>query len=140
MARYGETVWQFETAQFRVELQVEPEELAPEDSFEFQDDIDAVRNGEVEWFCASVVVFWNDREIGRDSLGGCAYNTIREFYTSHRDADPMHRNCTLMRRAWQGGNDPDAKISICHYFPSMVREAVAEARKALCDVPRLRCA
>lgn len=140
MAQYGETVWQFKTARFCAELQIEPEETAPEDSFEFQDDIDAVRNGTVEWFCATVVVSWNGREVGRDSLGACAYNSIREFYTSHRDADSMNRNCTLMRRAWQGGNDPDAKISLCHYFPSMVREAIRNARNNLRDVPRLRCA
>lgn len=133
-----ETVWEFRTARFRVVLEIEPEDMDPADSFQFQEDIDAVRNGEVEWFQAIVAVYCDGRKVAWDALGGCAYKTVQEFYTSHRDPDPMNRNCTIMRRAWKGGNDPDAKISICHYFPSMVSQAIAEARKVLGDVPRLR--
>ena len=97
-----ETVWEFRTPQFRVALEIWPEDMDPADSFEFQDDIDAVRNGAVEWFHAEVSVYYvepngSERRIGFDSLGGCAYNTVREFYTSHRDADPMNRNCSIMR-------------------------------------------
>ena len=137
---HRETVWQFETKRFRVALEIEPEDMDPADSFLFQEDIDAVRNGDVEWFCASVSVYLDDVRIAWDSLGGCAYRTIEEFYTSHRDLDPMNRNCTIMRRAWKGGNDPDAPISICHYFPSMVKEAIGEARKVICTMPDVRCA
>ena len=138
--RNFEKVWEFNTARFRIALEIEPEYMDPADSFQFEEDIDAVRNGEVEWFCACVSVYLDDKRIAWDYLGGCAYKTIREFYESHRDTNPLNRNCTIMRRAWNGANDPDAKISICHYFPSMVRSAIAEARKELCDVPRLRCA
>jgi len=133
-----ETVWEFETKRFRVALEIEPEEMDPADSFCFDDDIEAVRNGSVEWFGARVSVYLDDLRVAWDYLGGCAYTTIREFYESHRDADPMNRNCTIMRRAWNGANDPNAKISVCHYFPSMVREAIAEARKALANMPELR--
>ena len=70
----------------------------------------------------------------RDGLGGCAYKTVREFYTSHRDADPMNQDCSAMRAA-RGSN-----VAICHYFPDMVSEAIADARRNLADVPRIRAA
>lgn len=127
-----ETVWEFRTAGFRIALEIEPEDMVPEDSFEFQDDIDAVRNGTVEWFCARVVVYHGDMRVAWDSLGGCAYNSVREFYTSHRDPDPMNRNCSAMRAA-RGG------VYIGHYFPDMVRQAIREARETLCGAPKLRC-
>lgn len=99
-----ETVWEFKTARFRVALEISPEDLDPADSFEFQDDIDAVRNGNVEWFQAKVAVYFEGKEIAADYLGACAYNTVREFYESHR----KHK---------QGD-----------YFTDMVHEAVRQAR------------
>ena len=128
-----ETVWQFETQRFRIALEIESEDMDPADSFCFDEDIAAVRNGDVEWFCAIVAVYLDGNRVAWDSLGGCAYRTIREFYTSHRDGDPMNRNCEAMR-AKHGGN-----VCICHYFPDMVRQAVRDARKALCGAPKLRC-
>jgi len=140
-----DAAWSFETANFFIGFYAEPEEMDPADSFEFQDDIDAVRNGDVEWFCAVVRVFaklGSDEPsdwlgLGSDSLGGCAYNSVREFYTAHRDPDPMNRNCTIMRRAHNGANDPNAKVSICHYFPGMVLEAIAAARATLRTMPKV---
>ena len=44
--------WQFDTAQFTIALVIEPEDMDSADSFQFQEDIDAVRNGAVEWFQA----------------------------------------------------------------------------------------
>lgn len=144
MARFdirNDAAWSFETARFFVGFYAQPEELDPADSFQFQDDIDAVRSGDVEWFSALVRVYVKEGEhesdwleVGADVLGGCAYKTVREFYTSHRDPDPMNRNCSIMRAA-RGAN-----VVICHYFPDMVRAAVAEARKALCAMPAVRCA
>ena len=85
----GEEVWRFETARFAVVARVEPEDMDRADSFEFPEDIEAVRNGSVEWFQVMVTVETHDgRVLGRDSLGGCAYATVREFFTSHRDRDP----------------------------------------------------
>lgn len=118
--------WSFATANLVVSFETAPEDLDPADSFEFQDDIDAVNNGAVEWFCASVAVYGpNGEELARDVLGGCAYATVREFYEGHRDPDPMNRNSSIMR-AKRGGN-----VCVCHYFPSMVREAIAAARAEL---------
>lgn len=122
----AETVWEFETANYRVALEIAPEDMDPAESFSEQEDIDSVRNGDVTWFCASVVVYGADgEELGRDSLGGCAYNSVEEFYTAHRDRDPMNRNCSVMRAA-RGSN-----VVICEYFSSMVREAIDSARRAM---------
>jgi hypothetical protein len=49
----------------------------------------------------------------------------REFYTGHRDTDPMNRNCSIMRAA------RSENVVICHYFPSMVQEAISAARTEL---------
>lgn len=122
---YEDTIWTFETANFTVELRVSPEDMDPADSFEFDEDIEMVRNGDVEWFCARIVISKNGHEIGSDCLGGCAYKTFEELYTSHRDRNPMNRNCTTFRAA-HGQN-----VIICHCFPSMVREAIADARRTL---------
>lgn len=116
MSRNFETVWEFNTARFRVALEIEPEDMDPADSFCDQRDIDAVRNGEVEWFMACVSVYLDDKRIVWDYLGGCAYKTVREFYESHR--------------RYKGGD----------YFTDMVHEACRMARKELRDVPKLRCA
>lgn len=120
-----ETVWSFTTENFEVRLCIEPEDTDPADSFEFAEDIKAVRDGTVEWFAATVEVLKNGHVIGSDHLGCCAYKTVREFYESHRDKDPMNRNCSLMR-AVRGSN-----VVICHYFPGMVYNAIADARHTL---------
>lgn len=117
--------WEFRSGEFTVRLRIEPEETPPEDMFEFREDIDAIHNGTVDWFVAIVEVLRNGHVIGRDTLGGCAYNSIREFYTAHRDPDPMNRNSSIMRAA-QGDN-----VAICHYFPDMVRQTIADARATL---------
>lgn len=123
-----ETLWTFDTPNFRVALEVAPEDTDPADSFELDEDIAFAREGGSAWFCASVAVYYGADEedlieVGRDVLGGCSYRSFEEFYTSHRDRNPMNRNCSIMR-AKLGQN-----VSICHYFPDMVREAVNEARR-----------
>ena len=120
-----ECFYEFNTARFSIRAYVEPELMAPDfDDDETMADIEA---GRVEWFAVSVEVSKNWHVIGRDHLGGCAYSSVSEFFTAHRDADPMNRNCSLMRKA-MGGNR-----AIRHYFPSMVSEAIADARRTLCD-------
>jgi hypothetical protein len=138
-----QALWSFETARFFVGFYAEPEEMDPADSFQFDDDIEAVRSGSVEWFSASVRVYLKGDDdnwctdwtlVGRDDLGGCAYSSVREFYTSHRDPDPMNRNCSTMR-AVRGEN-----VVICHYFPGMVAEAISDARRTIRNVPAVRSA
>lgn len=132
-----EVAWQFDTPRFRVTLEVTNEDEAPD----FDDDgetLAAIESGRVVWFVAAVVVYFGEDEenlveIARDVLGGCAYNSVREFYTSHRDPDPMNRNCTTMR-----ANHPSGpKVCICHYFPRMVSEAIATARHAIANAPAM---
>jgi hypothetical protein len=127
-------LWSFDTAALSVRLHATPEDHDPEDSFCFPEDIEfARRDDPAAWFCAWVVVYALDDDgepsevVAYDTLGGCSYNSFREFYTSHRDRDPMNRNCSIMRAAHPSGPN----VSICHYFPSMVAEACSEAREAL---------
>lgn len=125
-----ETVWTFRTADLAVSLELEPCQTDPADSFDDPDDVESVRSGQVAWFDAVVCV--RDIETGAlygaDALGACAYSSAEEFYTSHRDPDPMNRNCSAMRAA-HGGN-----VVICHYFPDMVYAACREAREAIARV------
>lgn len=119
-------LWKFDTAQYRVALWAEPEDIDPKGCFEFPEDVAFASDGEpAHWFCAVVTVTHRKTkvELGRDLLGGCSYSSFEEFYTSHRDNDPMNRNCTIMRA--KHGN-----CTICHYFPSMVSEAIRCARLA----------
>jgi succinate dehydrogenase/fumarate reductase-like Fe-S protein len=124
--------WEFNTARFRVTFTALPEELDPSDSFSDPADIEAVRTGDVAWFCAKVAVECDGHQIAADYLGACAYRTVEEFVTGHRDPDPLNRNSSIMRAA-RGGN-----VVICHYFPDMVRTAIAEARKNLADLQSVK--
>lgn len=124
-------VWSHRTKRFRVALEVEPCDVSPSDHFDDKEDIAAIHNGDVEWFNASVIVYLDGREVARDVLGCCAYRTVAEFYTSHRDPDPLNRNCSIMRAA-RGDN-----VVICHYFPDMVREAVRYARENLSVIKQI---
>lgn len=100
MSHY-ETIWTFKTKNFAVTLDVAPEDMDPADSFEFDEDIQAIRNGDVDWFVARVAVRFNGSIIGDDYLGGCAYRSVHDF---RKDSG---------------------------YFNDMVRQAVTEARKEL---------
>lgn len=132
-----DALWSFTTKHYAVALFAEEEDLDPADSFSDKRDVRyakaAYRYGNWEkpsrWFMAVVAVYLDGRRIGMDILGGCSYKSFHEFYAGHRDKDPLNRNCTIMRRAKTG--DPAGKISIGHYFPDMVREAITNARVTL---------
>jgi len=81
-----------------------------------------------------VIVQLDGTIIGADLLGGSVYKSGEEsdFWTAHRDPDPMNRNCSIMRA--KAGKP----VAICHYFPEMVRAAIAEARDHLADIPTMR--
>lgn len=129
-----ERVWEFKTARFTVAL-----EIAHDDSYRYDgEDADGstqfdLDTGELVAFDSRVVVELDGQEIGADHLGGSVYRAGDEsaFWTDHRDPDPMNRNCSIMRAA-RGEN-----CVICHYFPDMVRVAIAEARKTLATRPAL---
>lgn len=104
-----DALWRFDTARLSVTFHATEEDLAPEDSFQFPEDVAFARSGDpAAWFCAWVVVWDEDgRPVAWDTLGGCSYNSFREFYASHR----THKS----------GD----------YFTDMVRQAVAAARVEL---------
>ena len=133
-------VWSFETARFTIELEMEREHGYRYDG----DDEDgsaqrALNSGELVAFGSIVRVLLDGEEIASDSLWGSVYESgnTAEFFTAHRDSDPMNRNCSIMRANHPAG----PRISICHYFPDMVRIAVKAAREhvaAMPDKPKLR--
>lgn len=125
-----ETVWSFKTRNFTVRLNLEPE-YEPIDVDDDGETAEAVERGDYLYFCAVVEVRYHGCTIGENVLGCCIYESAEDFYASHRDRDPMNRNCSVMRAA--RGN-----VVICHYFPDMVRQAIAEARKTLLGTPYIR--
>jgi hypothetical protein len=135
MSQNWETVWTFDTARFSVQLQLTQDcdqtYDGDDDNGETQENINS---GVYTMFDSRVVVLWDDRMIGADYLGSNVYAEPKEFWTAHRESDPMSRNCSIMRKA-RGDN-----VCVCHYFPSMVSEAIKAARENLCNVPKLRCA
>ena len=118
-------IWRFDTARYTVACWAEDEDMAPEDGFEFDDDVAFASTGDPShWFCAFVGVFKgaddeNSELIGYDCLGGCSYNSFREFVGGHREGGPENRNCLATKAR---------NTVICHYFPDMVRQALSEAR------------
>ncbi len=122
-----ETIWQFNTAHFRVAFETLPEDDLDLSWDESGEVAESIESGELTAFVARVAVYLKDGELalGVSYLGNCVYESAEQFYVSHRDSDPANRNCTAMRAA-RGEN-----VVICHYFPSLVREAVAAARKNL---------
>lgn len=97
-------LWEFATPRYTIAYWAEPEDMNPRDSFQFEEDIEAVRSGAVDWFCAFMGAFDNatGELIDYDVLGGCAYTTARSF------AQGENRN---------------------GYFRDMVRQAIAYARE-----------
>lgn len=126
--------WSFETARFFIGFYAEEEDLNPEDSFEFEEDIAFAKSGNSgAWFAARVTVYLKSdddydpwKELGSDYLGGCSYNSVEEFYTNWR-TDPDESRNTLANK--------DKNICICHYFPDMVRTAIDTAR---IEISRMR--
>lgn len=130
------TVWTFATKRFRVELQITPLESyqydGDDEDEETQLDLD---DGSIVAFDSRVFVYLDNQVVGVDYLGANVYeyDRISEFWTAHRDPDPMNRNSSIMR-AVKGEN-----YGICHYFPDMVIAAIKDARTDLCKAPKLRC-
>jgi len=118
-------VWKFETKNFVVELHCERihryQYDGDDENGETQRKID---EGEWHAFESGVRVWLKndyDSPIGEDWLYGSVYDDPREFWTAHRDPDPMNRNCSMQ---------PE-NVVICHYFPGMVKQAIAVARHEL---------
>jgi hypothetical protein len=146
-----DALWQFHTARYSVALFAEPEDLDPADSFCDERDIEFARgaygergwgcSGEpARWFCAVVTVYGPDGKlIGSDYLGGCSYESFREFYSAHRWQYSRRQRKWIedpKSRAWRAlqARRPRRANGLRmggDYFPSMVRQAIADARTTL---------
>ncbi len=134
------TVWKFapKGSRFKVRLRIEQDRRyrydGDDEEGETQAKLDA---GEYVAFDSFAEVLLDGEVIGTDSLHGSVYldGDESDFWTDHRSADPMNRNCTIMR-AKRG-----ELTCICHYFPDLIRSAVDEARQYVRDMvvpPRIR--
>lgn len=56
----------------------EEEHIHPSDSFTEESDIVFALGGGAHWFCAKMTATWNGYE-GVTYLGGCSYNSFKEF-------------------------------------------------------------
>lgn len=122
----SETVWTFNTRQFRISLELstsyEPYDGDDEDG-EVQRKLDA---GVYVQFDSVVRVIHRETgaELGFDSLGGSVYENPNNFWSEHRG---------LGAYACRKEGEP-----ICGaYFPDMVREACREARKHVAELGAL---
>lgn len=141
MARYVTgNHWKFETARFTVSLRIERDHEYKYDGDDENGETQAaLDSGEFVAFSSFVTVELDGEIVGQDALFGSVYalETFEDFWTAHRDANPMNRNSSIMRAA-HGSN-----VSICHYFPGMVSEAIAQARakiKSRRPLPYIRAA
>jgi hypothetical protein len=131
-------LWSFETARYTVAFFALDEDILPSDSFEFQRDIDFASTGDpAHWFCAAVGVYDEHGDlIGHDYLGGCSYNSFREFYSAHRWQYSRRQGKWITdpkSRAWKAcearrPRRPDGSRADGHCFPSMVRAAIRKAK------------
>ena len=134
-------LWRFDTARFTVALFAEDEDTPPKGHFcDPRDEAFASDGDPAHWFCAVVAIYdENGERIAHDVLGGCSYNSFREFYSAHRwqysrrakgwITDPKSRvwkACEARRPRRLDGSRMDG-----HYFPDMVRTAIGEARAHL---------
>ena len=78
--------------------------------------------GDLVAFDSKVLVTLDGKPVGVDYLGGSVYHFGKEseFWTAHRDRNPANRNCSL-----------NPGVSVGHYFPDMVHEAIRDARARL---------
>lgn len=134
-----ETVWSFKTARFTVKLKIAEDRGYRYDGDDPTGEIQAkLDRGEYIAFDSCVAVALDGLEIASDCLGGSVYaaDEVSEFWTAHRDPNPMNRNCSIMRARHPAG----PMVSICHYFPDMIAQAIAEARSLLAGAPHMRAA
>lgn len=124
-------VWEFNTDRFKITLDIELDNGYRYDGDDPDGEVQSKLNdGEFIAFDSIVTVFCDDMEIASDSLGGSVYDPdeMSDFWTAHRDSNPMNRNCSLMRAARRDGT------CIGHYFPDMVSQAIKDARRYLANV------
>ncbi|WLJ71174.1 hypothetical protein [Sphingomonas phage Carli] len=123
--------WQFKTKRFTVSLYLKRDRNYTYDGDDEDGETQAkLDSGEFVAFDSTVEVELDGEVIAHNTMGGSVYSAdeVAEFFTAHRDPDPMNRNCSIMRAA-RGAN-----VVICHYFPGMVAEACEDARAHVRDM------
>jgi hypothetical protein len=143
MRTQWESVWEFNTARFRIVAEVTPCEDDPADSFDFDSDIEAVRNGDVAWFDARVRILMDGECVGADYLGCCAYSDPLDLFRHHstltrqlrrlrgRTDRKSRRERKALRQCLSNNAMLDPPVIYCEYGPSMVLQAISEARATL---------
>lgn len=111
-----ERIWSFKTKQFMVELACE-DERDPDLSWADDETLDKLERGVYVNVTFRVRVSWQGHVLSDQYLGNSIYEDVRTF-RDHIGARGKY-GC---------------------YFTDMVREACGDARKALCNAPKLRCA
>ena len=123
--------WRFRTARFTVEFSIERDHGYCYDGDDPDGEVQAkLDSGEYVAFDSVVEIYLDggDEPIATDYLGGSVYadGEESEFWRAHWDSPAEYRN-TLAQKA--------AGRVICHYFPDMVRQAIAEAREYVRAMP-----
>ena len=116
MRTHWENLWRFETARVAVTLDC-ADESDPDTSWADADTLEKLADGIYVNVCFRVRVLLDGNELGANYIGNSVYENVRDFAREHY-------GCR----------------SKGHYFPDMVRQAISEARKRLCETPRMRCA
>ena len=111
-----DVLWRFTTGEFTVVVDAIDEDY-PDLSWDQTGEVrEKINSGEYVVFCARARLLWNGIELATDYLGDCIYSNPKEF-VNHRGTRGQYGS----------------------YFKVMVSNVITEGRKALCNVPKLRC-
>lgn len=83
---------------FLIRVYALPEDSAPEDSLP-ENDCAGIRNGEYLWFMAKVSAFRNGVHLADDYLGGCCYQSSRDFIDPESYYGDMRENVINLANA-----------------------------------------
>jgi hypothetical protein len=118
-----QTIYKFQTRRFIVEVVALPEEHLDLSWDETGETAQKIESGELcafqvearVSFCAD---YGSPIQIGADYLGGCVYESPDAF-RDHFGVRPAERKLS---------EEHGGPVTVCRYFSSMVREAIAKAR------------
>jgi hypothetical protein len=118
-----QTIYKFQTRRFIVEVVALPEDYLDLSWDESGETAQKIETGELCAFQVEARVsfcgeYGEPIKLGADYLGGCVYESP-EAFRDHFGVRPYERELS----AKHGG-----PVTVCHYFSSMVREAIAQAR------------
>jgi hypothetical protein len=118
-----QTIYKFQTRRFIVEVIALPDDFLDLSFDETGETAQKIEDGELCAFQVEARVSFCGEygapiKLGADYLGGCIYETPDAF-RDHFGVRPYERKLSAER----GG-----PVTVCRYFSSMVREAIAKAR------------